>query len=128
VVVMGLFSSVIGNASEVDINKIKEDYMKLLGSNEQMEKAYKLVRDMIIFTNKRLIIIDKQGVTGKKVEYHSVPYRAITNFKVETSGHFDLDAELKIFVSGMSMPIEKTFSSSCNIYEVQSILAEYCSR
>ncbi len=83
---------------------------------------------MIIFTNKRLIIIDKQGVTGKKVEYHSIPYRAITNFKVETSGHFDLDAELKIFVSGMSMPIEKTFSSSCNIYEVQSILAEYCSR
>ncbi len=51
---MGLFSSVIGNASEVDINKIKEDYMKLLGSNEQIEKAYKLVRDMIIFTNKRL--------------------------------------------------------------------------
>ncbi len=70
---MGLFSSVIGNASEVDINKIKEDYMKLLGSNEQIEKAYKLVRDMIIFTNKRLIIIDKQGVTGKKVEYHSIP-------------------------------------------------------
>ena len=125
---VGLFSGIIGNASEVDINKIREEYMKLVGSNEQIEKAYKLIRDMIIFTNKRLIIIDKQGMTGKKIEYHSIPYRAITNFKVETSGHFDLDAELKIYVSGMSMPIEKTFSSSCNIYEVQSILAEYCSK
>lgn len=125
---MGLFSGVLGNASEVDVNKIKAEYIKLLGSNEEIEKAYKLIRDMMIFTNKRLIVIDKQGVTGKKIEYHSVPYRAITNFTVETSGHFDLDAELKIFVSGMSMPIQKTFSSSCNIYEVQAILAEYCSR
>lgn len=125
---MGLFSGVMGNASEVSLNKIQDEYGRLLGSNEQIEKAYKLIRDMMIFTNKRLIIIDKQGMTGKKVEYHSIPYRAITNFKVETAGHFDLDAELKIHVSGMSMPIEKTFSSGCNIYEVQAILAEYCSK
>lgn len=125
---MGLFSGVMGNASEANIDKVRQDYDRLLGSNEQIEKAYKLIRDMILFTNKRLIIIDKQGMTGKKVEYHSIPYRAITNFKVETSGHFDLDAELKIHISGMSMPIEKTFGSGCNIYEVQAILAEYCSK
>lgn len=123
---MGLFSGVMGNASELDVNRVRQEYAMLLGSTEQIEKAYKLIRDMIIFTNKRLILIDKQGMTGKKVEYHSVPYRAITNFTVETSGHFDLDAELKIFISGMSMPIEKTFSSSCNIYEVQALLAEHC--
>lgn len=125
---MGLFSGIVGNATEVDLNKVKEDYGKLLGSAEQIEKAFKLVRDMILFTNKRLIIIDKQGMTGKKIEYHSIPYRAITNYKVETAGHFDLDAELKIYISGMSMPIEKTFSSGCNIYEVQALLAEYCSK
>ncbi|MDU1412393.1 MAG: PH domain-containing protein [Clostridium sp.] len=125
---MGLFSGIVGNATEVDLNKVKEDYGKLLGSAEQIEKAFKLVRDMILFTNKRLIMIDKQGMTGKKIEYHSIPYRAITNYKVETAGHFDLDAELKIYISGMSMPIEKTFSSSCNIYEVQALLAEYCSK
>ena len=125
---MGLFNGIIGNASEVDINKVSQEYDKLLGPSERIEKAYKLIRDMLIFTNKRLIIVDKQGVTGKKTEYSSVPYRAITNFSVETAGHFDLDAELKIYISGMSMPIEKTFSSGCNIYEVQAILAEYCSR
>lgn len=125
---MGLFSGVIGNASEVDVNKVNQEYGNLLGASERIEKAYKLIRDMILFTNKRLILIDKQGVTGKKVEYRSIPYRAITNFSVETAGHFDLDAELKVYVSGMSMPIEKTFSSGANIYEVQAVLAEYCSK
>lgn len=125
---MGLFSGIIGNASEVSIEKITEEYGRLLGRSEQIEKAYKLIRDVVLFTNKRLIIVDKQGVTGKKVEYHSVPYRAITNFKVETAGHFDLEAELKIYISGMDMPIEKTFSSGVNIYEVQAILAEYVSK
>lgn len=123
---MGLFSGVMSNASEVNVNKLREEYGKLLGWNEEIAKAYKLRRDMIIFTNRRLIIIDKQGMIGKKVEYHSIPYRAITNFKVETAGHFDLDADLKIHVSGMVQPIEKTFSSGCNIYEVQAIIAEYC--
>lgn len=125
---MGIFDGLIGNASEVDVNKSNQEYNNLLGSNERIEKAYKLIRDMILFTNKRLILIDKQGVTGKKMEYRSIPYRAITNFSVETAGHFDLDADLKIYVSSMSMPIEKKFSSGANIYEVQAVLAEYCSR
>ena len=59
-----------------------------------------------MFTNYRLIFIDKQGMTGKKVDYHSIPYKAITQFKVETAGHFDLDAELTIWVSGQSHPLK----------------------
>ena len=125
---MGLFNGIIGNASEVNLEKIQEEYRKLLGSSEKLEKAYKLIRDMILFTNKRMIIIDKQGVTAKKVEYRSIPYRAITNFSVESAGHFDLEAELKIYISGMADPIRKTFGSGVNIYEVQAIIAEYCCR
>lgn len=125
---MGLLSGIMGNASEADLNKINQKYGVLLSSSERMEKVYKLVRDLIIFTDKRLILIDKQGLTGKKIEYHSIPYRAITHFSVETSGHLDLDAELKIYIAGNMEPIEKTFSSGCNIYEVQGILAEYCDK
>jgi len=55
-----------------------------------------LIRALFVFTNKRLILVDKQGLTGNKVEYHSLPYRIITHFSVETAGHFDLDAELKV--------------------------------
>jgi len=70
---MGLFNGLLGNASEVNISKIKDEYDEIIGDNENIEKAYKLVRDMFIFTNKRLILVDKQGITGKKCEYHSIP-------------------------------------------------------
>lgn len=58
--------------------------------------AFKVIRDMFVFTNKRLIIVDKQGVTGKKAEYLSVPYGSITRFSKESAGMMDLDADLKI--------------------------------
>ena len=125
---MGFLDGLIGNASEVKVEKIVEEYERLLAPSERIEKAYKLVRDVFIFTNKRLLLIDKQGVTAKKVEYHSIPYRSITHFSIETAGHFDLEAELKIWISGTSEPIEKTFNSSLNIYEIQTVLAEYVLR
>ncbi|WPC40249.1 PH domain-containing protein [Clostridium sp. JS66] len=122
---MGLFDGLMGNASEVNIQEVEKELSNILASTEIIEKAYKLIRDMFIFTNKRLILVDRQGVTGKKVEYHSIPYKSITHFSIETSGHFDLDAELKIWISGTPTPIEKQFNKSLNIYELQSVLAEY---
>lgn len=123
---MGIFNGLMGNASEVNLDSLRKDYGKILSPSESIEKGYKLVRDLFLFTNKRLILVDKQGVTGKKTEYHSIPYKSITHFSIETSGHFDLDAELKIWISGTALPIEKQFNSSLNIYELQSVLAEYC--
>ena len=122
---MGLFNSLLGNASEVDIGEINNEYVKIMGENERIERAYKLVRDMYIFTNKRLILVDKQGITGKKCEYHSIPYKSISHFSIETAGNFDLDAELKIYISGNPVPIEKKFNKSLNIYALQAILATY---
>jgi hypothetical protein len=84
-----------------------------------------LVRDSFIFTNRRLILVDKQGMTGKKVDYTSVPYRHIHRFSVETAGQFDMDAELKIWVTGHGEPIKKEFRKGVDIYEVQAILAQY---
>jgi hypothetical protein len=79
---------------------------------------------MYVFTNKRLLLIDKQGLTGKKVDYHSIPYRAITQFKVETAGHFDLDAELKIWISGRTDPIEKELKKDSAV-GIQQTLATH---
>ena len=125
---MGIFNSLMGNASEVNIENLKKEYENILAPSERVEKAYKLIRDLFIFTNKRLIVVDTQGVTGKKTEYQSIPYRSITHFSIETAGHFDLDAELKIWISGTALPIEKQFNSSLNVYELQRVLAEYCLR
>lgn len=125
---MGLFSGILGNASKVCIQDITDEYGDILAPSESAEVAYKLIRDVIIFTNKRLILVDKQGLTSRKVEYHSIPYKSITHFSIETAGHFDLDAELKIWISGMHEPIQKQFNSSLNVYEVQAVLASYCAR
>ena len=122
---MGLLDGLMGNASEIDLAKIEGDFARVLAGGERIEKAYQLIRDLFVFTNKRLILVDRQGLTGNKVEYHSLPYRSITHFSVETAGHFDLDAELKVWVSGNPLPIQKRFNKQLNIYDVQSVLAGY---
>jgi len=123
---MGLFSGLLGNAANIEKSELQDKYGKLLTNSEQVEVGFKLIRDTFIFTNKRLIIIDVQGLTGKKTSYFSVSYRSITRFSVETAGSFDLDAELKIWVSGEQNPsISKKFNQKVDIYEVQKILAEY---
>jgi len=121
---MGFLDSLMGNASELKLGEVQKEFAHILASTETVEKAYKLVRDLFIFTNKRLILVDKQGITGKKMELHSIPYKSITHFSIETAGTFDMEAELKIWISGGGM-LEKTFNKSLNIYELQSVLAEY---
>ncbi|MDG4657739.1 PH domain-containing protein [Ectobacillus antri] len=124
---MGFLDGIMGNASEVSVQDVQKEFSNILAAGEQVEKAYRLIRDMFIFTDKRLILVDKQGITGKKTEYHSVPYRSITHFSIETAGSFDLDAELKIWISGGGM-IQKQFNKNLNIYELQSVLAAYVLR
>ncbi|MGX7777134.1 PH domain-containing protein [Streptococcus pluranimalium] len=121
---MGLFSGLLGNASQKDNNKVEEQLRDVLVPGEQVELAFALIRDLIVFTEKRLILVDKQGVTGKKTSYKSIPYRSISRFTVETSGHFDLDAELKIWISSAMEPAEiLQFKSDKNIVQIQQALA-----
>jgi len=123
---MGIFSSLIGNAGSVEKEKLENDYGQILTDNEQIEIGFKLIRDTFIFTNKRLILINKQGITGKKTEILSVTYKSISKFSIETAGNFDLDAELKVWVSSELKPsIEKKFNKSVNVYDVQKVLAKY---
>ena len=125
---MGLLDGMLGNASKIDNASVQEEFAKLLAPGEQVEHAYKLIRDLFVFTNKRLVVVDKQGLTGSKVEYHSIPYRSVTHFSVETAGNFDLEAELRIWISSTAAPISKTFNKKLSIYEVQAVLASYVLR
>ncbi|WP_138417101.1 PH domain-containing protein [Aquibacillus sediminis] len=122
---MGLLDGFLGNASEVDIKKVETDLENVLTDNEKLQNAFKIIRDLIVFTDKRLILIDKQGMTGKKVEYHSIPYGSVTHFSVETAGNFDLDAELKIWISGSAEPVSKEFRKDDNIHKVHQTLGKF---
>ena len=70
---MGLLDGLLGNASEIEVPKIQSEFAQVLAAGERIEKAYQLIRDLFVFTNKRLLLVDKQGITGNKVEYHSLP-------------------------------------------------------
>ncbi len=123
---MGLFSAILGNAGAVSNDELNKNFGILLTEGEEIELGFKLIRDTFIFTTKRLILIDKQGLTGSKTEYKSVSYKSITRFSIETAGTFDLDAELKIWVSSELQPsIRKQFNKSVNVYEVQKVLAHH---
>lgn len=123
---MGLFSAILGNAGAVSQDELIKQFGQLLTEGEEIELGFKLIRDTFIFTTKRLILVDKQGLTGNKIEYKSISYKSISRFSIETSGTFDLDAELKIWVSSELEPsIKKQFNKSVNVYDVQKVLAHH---
>ena len=120
---MGLFDSFMGNASKINKEELAREFSPMLADNEHIEQALAVFRDKWVFTNRRLIILNVQGMTGKKREYMSIPYRSIVRYSIETAGTFDLDAELKIWLSGSDIPFEQKFNSSSNLPELQRMLA-----
>jgi hypothetical protein len=125
---VGILDGVMGNASKIDPSKIQEEFSQILAPGERVEHAYQLIRDYFVFTDKRFVLVDKQGLTGSKVAYHSIPYRSIIRFSIETGGTFDLDAELKIWIASTAEPIQRQFNKRLSIYEVQAVLASYVLR
>lgn len=125
---MGLFSGLLGNAGQIDLADLEAEFSQILLADETLQQAYKVVRDLIVFTDKRLILVDKQGLTGSKKQFMSIPYRSVVRFSAETKGHFDLESELHIWLSGSDSPVIKTFNKGSSILDVQKALALYCCR
>ena len=121
---MNILNAVLGNASEVPAAELQTEFARLLMKDESILCGYRLVRDVFMFTGRRLLLVDKQGLTGKKLEYLSIPYKSITKFSIETAGTFDLDAELKIWVAGSPEPVSQKFSKGVDVYKVQTLLAK----
>ena len=120
-----IVSGIVGTATTINPKNVEVEYERILGGNERVECAYRLIRDLIIITDKRLIHVNKQGITGKKTTYCSVMFHHIHMLEIESAGHFDLDAELRVWVSGHSEPLSFEFSSGTNIYEAQQVIISH---
>jgi hypothetical protein len=125
ITIMGLFSNLMGRATELDPKELEKDFAPVLFEGELIESAFKIFRDQWIFTNKRLIMLDVQGMTGSKKEYHTVPYKSITQFLVESAGTFDGDCEIKIWLSGAQTPLKKELKKGIDVINLQKTLASY---
>lgn len=118
-----MFNKLLGNAVEMKLEDAKKEMEGIVADNETIDLAFKLVRDMIIFTSKRLIFVDVKGI-GKKKEYLSYPYRAITHFLIETAGVMDINTEIKFWVTGSNKPVVRKFKKSQNmVTEIQKAIA-----
>lgn len=123
--IMSLINGLLGNAEEIDIKEVQIEYGELLIDNEQIVKVYILIRDRIIFTDRRIIFENVQGITGLKVSVSSIPYKNIVAFTKESAGLLDLNGELVIHVNGLLNPLKYNFSSNTNINEVYMLMSEF---
>ena len=82
-------------------NHMLEPIQKFVIEGEEVLSVFKTIRDQVVFTNKRIIAASVQGLTGKKVDYTSIPYSKIQTFSIETSGMLDTDCELEIYISSI---------------------------
>ena len=116
----------LDKASSVNLKKLNSKLKAVLFPDEIIQFGFKLVRDLIVFTDHRLILIDKQGLTGVKTEYLSIPYRSITHFSIVTAGNFDLGAELTIWLD--EIKFERELKNNVDIIGLQRTLAYYVTK
>lgn len=91
-----------------------EAVRSFLVDGETIVGTYKGSRDGVIFTTRRVVVVNVQGMTGKKVDYTSLPYSKVQSFSVETAGRFDRDSELDLWFSGLGK-IRLEFSASADL-------------
>lgn len=117
------------NASFLKLRKTNDNtYAQLITplfvEGEQIIATYQAIRDGIVFTNKRIMAINVQGITGKKKDITSMPYSKIQSFSVETAGVLDLDSELEMWFSGLGK-VKFEFTSNCNVSEICQMISKF---
>jgi hypothetical protein len=109
---------------QVDPAGIAAELQPLLVQGEQLVSAFKGVRDSVVFTDKRVIAVNVQGITGKKRDYTSLPYSKVQAFSVETAGTLDLDAELDLWFSGLGK-VRFEFKGKSDIRTLANLIGSY---
>ena len=117
---MGFFS-----ADDLDAGKAATEFKHVLLEGETVVAAFRTIRDSILLTDLRLIHVNVQGITGSKIDFQSIPWRSIVRFSIETAGTFDLDADMKIWVSGAAGPIEAKISRRSDPHRIQRLMSEH---
>lgn len=120
------------NGTFVKLKQVKPDSVikniqPLLIKGEDIIGVYKGIRDYCVFTNKRVISVNVQGVTGKKKDYTSLPYSKISAYSVETAGVIDLDSELEMYFSGLGK-VKFEFTGRSDIVQIGQIISSYVLR
>ena len=112
------------NLKAIALEEIRQEVFELFINGEQPVAAFKTVRDQVIFTTKRIFVVNVQGITGKKTSYFSYPYSKIQYFGVETAGVLDIDSELIVALSN-GAKLSFDFRSSVDIRKLNTLISNY---
>lgn len=104
-------------------DSVEKDVAPLFISGEQIIGAYKAIRDYVVFTNKRVIAVNVQGMTGKKKDFTTLPYSKVQSFSIETAGVLDMDSELDLYFSGLGH-VRLEFSGASDIIRIGQMISE----
>ena len=112
------------NLKEMSVTQVRPEVNSLLVSDEEIIQCFKTIRDQVIFTNKRVLVVNVQGETGKKVAYFSYPNSKVQYFGVETAGLLDIDSELILaFNDGNRLQFD--FKAQVDIARICSIISSF---
>ncbi len=109
---------------EIDPKQVIKNVQDLFIEGESVLSAFKGIRDYVVFTDKRVIAVNVQGITGKKVDFTSLPYSKIVAYSVETAGTFDLDAELDLWFSGLGK-VRFEFKGNVDIKKISQSISYF---
>ncbi|MEP1741977.1 MAG: PH domain-containing protein [Kangiellaceae bacterium] len=116
--------SAVFKLKPIDNSKAREEFSQFLIDGEMIVGTFKTVRDQVVFTNKRIIAANVQGITGSKVDYTSIPFSKIQTFSIETSGTLDLDCEIQVYISAVGK-VSFEIKGSFDIVKFNKIISGY---
>lgn len=110
--------------NQVNPSSVDSSIQPILVGGERIQIAAKGIRDYVVFTDKRIIIVNVQGMTGKKQDFTSLPYSKVQSFSIETAGTMDRDSELEVWFSGLGK-VHLEFGSSIDIHAIARMIGSY---
>ncbi|MBR0215029.1 MAG: PH domain-containing protein [Solobacterium sp.] len=122
-------SGIIGEANllnlrAIKLSEVRPEVPELMMPDEQMMQAFMTVRDQVIFTDRRIFVVNVQGLTGKKISYFSYPYSKVLYYGIETAGVLDLDSELVMaFANGARLQFD--FKTNVDIHQISTLISNY---
>ncbi|MBD8990908.1 MAG: PH domain-containing protein [Clostridiales bacterium] len=112
------------NLKSVSVSQIRPEVSEILVPGEDIIQCFQTVRDQVLFTSKRVFVVNVQGITGKKVSYYSYPYSKVQYFGIETAGVLDIDSELVlVFSDGNRLQFD--FKAGVNIKGICAGISKY---
>lgn len=112
------------NLKEINPSQVRAEVKDLMVDGETIVQCFMTVRDQVIFTDKRVFVVNVQGITGKKVSYFSYPYSKVVTYGIETAGLLDIDSELLITMQN-GIHLQFDFKSQVDIKRIVSNIQKY---